>query len=78
MPADITDWAELRSVFQTVQERYQRLDFVVANAGTMEHEPILQDTYDADGRLEEPTEAYRTIDVNLKGSLNSAFCSICR
>ncbi|CEJ57463.1 hypothetical protein PMG11_06154 [Penicillium brasilianum] len=71
MAADITDWAELRSVFQSVHQRYQRLDFVVANAGTMECEPILQDSYDADGRLEEPTEAYRTIDVNLKGTLNT-------
>ncbi|OOQ84517.1 short chain dehydrogenase/reductase [Penicillium brasilianum] len=71
MAADITDWAELRSVFQSVHQRYQRLDFVVANAGTMGCEPILQDSYDADGRLEEPTEAYRTIDVNLKGTLNT-------
>ncbi|KAJ5355123.1 short-chain dehydrogenase reductase 2a [Penicillium cataractarum] len=71
MPADIRDWAELRSVFQSVQQRYQRLDFVVANAGTMEHEPILQDSYDSNGMLEEPAEAYRTIDVNLKGTLNT-------
>ncbi|GFF75863.1 hypothetical protein CNMCM6936_006733 [Aspergillus lentulus] len=69
--ADITNWAELRSVFESIQQRYQRLDFVVANAGTMEHEPILQDSYDADGNLEAPREAYRTIDVNLKGSLNT-------
>jgi NAD(P)-dependent dehydrogenase (short-subunit alcohol dehydrogenase family) len=73
MAADITNWAELRSVFESIQQRYQRLDFVVANAGTMEHEPILQDSYDADGKLEAPREAYRTIDVNLKGSLNSMF-----
>ncbi|KAF4251709.1 hypothetical protein CNMCM8980_005578 [Aspergillus fumigatiaffinis] len=71
MAADITNWAELRSVFESIQQRYQRLDFVVANAGTMEHEPILQDSYDADGKLEAPREAYRTIDVNLKGSLNT-------
>lgn len=69
MPADITNWAALRCVFESVQQRYQRLDFVVANAGTMEHEPILQDSYDANGMLEEPAETYRTIDVNLKGTL---------
>jgi NAD(P)-dependent dehydrogenase (short-subunit alcohol dehydrogenase family) len=73
MAADIINWAELRSVFESIQQRYKRLDFVVANAGTMEHEPILQDSYDADGKLEAPREAYRAIDVNLKGSLNSMF-----
>ncbi|KAL4867112.1 hypothetical protein BDV12DRAFT_186976 [Aspergillus spectabilis] len=58
-PADITDW------------HFNRLDLVIANAGTMEHTPILEDTYDENGELEAPTEAYRTVDTNLKGSLNT-------
>jgi NAD(P)-dependent dehydrogenase (short-subunit alcohol dehydrogenase family) len=75
MPANIADWVQLRSVFSAVQTKFGRLDFVIANAGTMEYEPVLEDTFDSEGELEEPRDAYRVIDVNLKGSLNSTPCS---
>ncbi|KAL2800601.1 hypothetical protein BJX66DRAFT_321568 [Aspergillus keveii] len=71
MPANIADWGQLRGVFSAVQTQFGRLDFVIANAGTMEYEPVLEDTFDSDGELEEPRDAYRVIDVNLKGSLNT-------
>ncbi|KAL3440854.1 hypothetical protein BJX65DRAFT_300161 [Aspergillus insuetus] len=71
MPANIADWVQLRSVFSAVQTQFGRLDFVIANAGTMEHEPVLEDSFDSEGELEEPRDAYRVIDVNLKGSLNT-------
>ncbi|KAL2849021.1 dehydrogenase with different specificitie [Aspergillus pseudodeflectus] len=71
MPANIADWVELRSVFSAARTRFGRLDFVIANAGTMEHQPVLEDSFDEQGELEEPRDAYRVIDVNLKGSLNT-------
>jgi NAD(P)-dependent dehydrogenase (short-subunit alcohol dehydrogenase family) len=74
MPANIADWVQLRSVFSAARTRFGRLDFVIANAGTMEHQHVLEDTFDEQGELEEPRDAYRVIDVNLKGSLNSMTC----
>ncbi|KAL2824822.1 hypothetical protein BJY01DRAFT_256405 [Aspergillus pseudoustus] len=72
LAADVADWLQLRAVFGEVRRRFGgRLHLVVACAGTMEHHSILEDRFDVDGELEEPSEAYRTIDVNLKGSLNT-------
>ncbi|KAJ0425366.1 hypothetical protein BJY00DRAFT_308114 [Aspergillus carlsbadensis] len=71
MPANVADWVQLRSVFSAVRTRFGRLDFVIANAGTMEYQPVLEDSFDEQGELEEPRDAYRVIDVNLKGSLNT-------
>ncbi|KAL3460312.1 hypothetical protein BJX64DRAFT_290311 [Aspergillus heterothallicus] len=74
--ADIAHWAQLRAVFTAVKQRFGKLDFVVACAGTMEHYPILEDRFDEFGELEESMEAYRTIDVNLNGSLNSMLSTL--
>lgn len=71
MLADITDWDQLREVFRTVHLEFGCIDLVIANAGSMEHQPTVEDSFDENGELEAPTEAYRTIDVNLKGCLNS-------
>lgn len=70
--ADITNWAELTACFESAITKFGNLDIVVANAGMMESQPVLDiDTVDANGRLLENIEAARVIDVNLKGTLNS-------
>ncbi|KGO70803.1 Short-chain dehydrogenase/reductase SDR [Penicillium expansum] len=76
VPADIVDWAELTACFEAAITTFGKVDIVVANAGIMESESVLDMTnVDANGRLLESLEAGRVIDVNLKGTLNIASTS---
>ena len=71
-PANILNWQQMNGMFKQVIERFGRVDVVVANAGTMESAMVLDlDNVEADGEPKEPTEAYKVIDINLKGTLNS-------
>lgn len=73
MPANILKWDEMKALFKAAIERFGRVDIVVANAGLMESKPFFEFETDETGDLREPTESYRVIDVNLKGTMNSAF-----
>lgn len=71
---DIVNWAELTSCFEEAIATFSKVDIVIANAGIMESESVLDiNNVDANGRLLESLEAGRVIDVNLKGTLNSEF-----
>lgn len=71
---DIVNWAELTACFEEAITTFGKVDIVIANAGIMESEPVLDmNDVDANGRLLESQEAGRVIDVNLKGTLNSEF-----
>ncbi|WP_457031466.1 SDR family oxidoreductase [Kitasatospora sp. P5_F3] len=61
--ADVTDLAALRSTAQAIQERYGRIDTVVANAGIAIGGPLV----DSD-----PGAFDRVIQVNLLGSVATA------
>jgi NAD(P)-dependent dehydrogenase (short-subunit alcohol dehydrogenase family) len=71
-PTDITNWASMQSLFHETKSRFGQIDIVIANAGLMESEPFFDFEEDSQGELTEPTEAYKVIDVNLKGTMNSA------
>ncbi|WP_406193892.1 SDR family oxidoreductase [Kitasatospora sp. NBC_01560] len=58
--ADVTRLADMQAVYRQVEERYGRLDAVVANAGIGAHAPL-------DAITEEQFD--RTFDVNGKGVL---------
>lgn len=68
---DITKWDTMRSLFRASKETFGQVDIVIANAGLMESKGFFDFEEDEDGELREPTEAYKIIDVNLKGSMNS-------
>jgi NAD(P)-dependent dehydrogenase (short-subunit alcohol dehydrogenase family) len=68
---DITDWENMRSLFRTTKDRFGQVDIVIANAGLMESKGFFDFEEDESGELEEPKEAYKIVDVNLKGSMNS-------
>lgn len=71
---DITNWTELTACFEAAITNFGEVDIVIANAGIMESESVLDmDNVDANGHLLESLEAGRVIDVNLKGTLNSEF-----
>lgn len=68
---DITDWNDMKRLFQKTKARFGRIDTVVANAGMMESRDFFDFEEDENGELKEPVEAYKVVDVNLKGTMNS-------
>jgi NAD(P)-dependent dehydrogenase (short-subunit alcohol dehydrogenase family) len=70
---DITNWQAMRSLFRTTREKFGQVDIVIANAGLMESKGFFEFEEDENGELQEPKEAYRVVDVNLKGSMNSMY-----
>lgn len=72
IPVDITNWTQMTALFRSAKEKFGSIDVVVANAGVMESKQVLEnDEVNENGDLIEPAEAYKVIDVNLKGTLNS-------
>lgn len=74
VPVDILNWEQMTHLFRSTIEKFGAIDTVVANAGIMEKtETLNTDSTDADGNLLESTEAFKVIDVNIKGTLNSEY-----
>jgi NAD(P)-dependent dehydrogenase (short-subunit alcohol dehydrogenase family) len=71
VPTDILDWKSMLSLFSQTKEKFGSVEFVVANAGLMESKPFFDFEVDGKGELMEPTEHYKVLDVNLKGTMNS-------
>lgn len=70
--ADTLNWEQMKSLFKETIRRFGKIDIVVANAGIMESAPALDEGHvDINGDLLESKEAFRVIDVNLKGTFNS-------
>jgi NAD(P)-dependent dehydrogenase (short-subunit alcohol dehydrogenase family) len=70
-PTDIVNWGDVRALFRETKKRFGQVDIVIANAGLMESKEFFDFEEDEGGELKEPTEAYKIIDVNLKGTMNS-------
>ncbi|KAE8330206.1 hypothetical protein BDV39DRAFT_202393 [Aspergillus sergii] len=69
---DIRDWQQMQRLFKQTIETFGSVDTVVANAGVMESEHVLDmEDVDSAGDLRESEEASRVIDINLKGTLNT-------
>jgi NAD(P)-dependent dehydrogenase (short-subunit alcohol dehydrogenase family) len=72
VPANIVHWEQMTEVFKHTIQTFGAVHVVVANAGTMESQDILNvEDVDDQGDLRESNDALRVIDVNLKGTLNS-------
>ncbi|OGM50903.1 short chain dehydrogenase/reductase [Aspergillus bombycis] len=72
IPVDIRDWQQMQRLFQQTIQMFGSVDTVVANAGVMESEHVLDmEDVDSEGNLRESQEASRVIDINIKGTLNS-------
>jgi NAD(P)-dependent dehydrogenase (short-subunit alcohol dehydrogenase family) len=72
VPVDILNWAQMKDLFKHTIQRFNRIDIVVANAGIMETSSVLEpNKVDENGELQESQEAFKVIDVNIKGTLNS-------
>jgi len=76
IPTDILNWASMLALFAQTKDKFGSVEVVVANAGLMETRHFFDMELDENGELEEPKEAYKVIDVNLKGTMNSSFSGV--
>ncbi|EXJ94485.1 hypothetical protein A1O1_02881 [Capronia coronata CBS 617.96] len=77
VPANTLDWEQMKALYKTAIERFGSVEVVVANAGVMEGHPVLDaDRVDETGDPVEPKEAYRVIDINVKGTLNTLLLAL--
>ncbi|KAL1984430.1 hypothetical protein VTN96DRAFT_9124 [Rasamsonia emersonii] len=67
VPANIVIWDDMKAVYSKTIERFGSVEIVVANAGIMESRPF----FDMDNLDKEPSEAYKVIDINVKGTMNT-------
>jgi NAD(P)-dependent dehydrogenase (short-subunit alcohol dehydrogenase family) len=72
VPVDITDWDDVAALFTSTISKFGRVDIVIANAGIMESHKFFDFQTNEAGRLMDDGSS-RVIDVNLKGTMNSAF-----
>ncbi|KAH7392077.1 hypothetical protein DE146DRAFT_129966 [Phaeosphaeria sp. MPI-PUGE-AT-0046c] len=68
---NIVSWDAMRALFRETKSRFGQVDIVIANAGLMESKGFFDFEEDDGGELKEPMEAYKIIDVNLKGTMNT-------
>lgn len=68
--ADITSYASLASIFETVHKKEGRLDFVFANAGIIERWNFYQ-KHEGEGPPPEPDQL--SIDVDLKAVVSTTY-----
>ncbi|KAJ9486347.1 hypothetical protein VN97_g6995 [Penicillium thymicola] len=72
IPVDVLNWQQMNELFQRTVEAFGDIHIVVANAAIMEStETLCMENMDSEGNLRESEEAFRVIDVNLKGTLNT-------
>lgn len=76
IPTDITVWTSLLNLFNTAISQHKRLDHVFTAAGVKGFlANYLGETFNAEtGELQEPSSG--TIDINLKGSINTAYLGL--
>ena len=62
----------MKLIFAQCIQNFGEVDIVVANARIMESHKLFDiGNIDEQGELQESTEGFRVIDVNLKGTINS-------
>jgi NAD(P)-dependent dehydrogenase (short-subunit alcohol dehydrogenase family) len=76
VPTNILQWSDIISLFKTTISKFGSVDIVVANAGVMESKMVLDmDEEDEKGNPIESKEFSKVIDINLKGTMNSKYCT---
>ena len=70
----MTKWSDLLALFKKTKEVHGRVDHVFANAGITNRADYLATDLDENGDLKEPS--LESLDVNLKGAINTATLGI--
>ncbi|KAH7129194.1 3-hydroxyacyl-CoA dehydrogenase type-2 [Dactylonectria macrodidyma] len=68
---NIIEWKQMVHLFEETITKFGKVDIVVANAGIMESNMVLDVQLDQEGKPMESTEAIKVLDVNLKGTFNT-------
>lgn len=71
IPTNILDWSSMTAMFRETINHFGAVHIVVANAGTMESKSFFELDVDENEEPQEPREAHKVIDINLKGTMNS-------
>lgn len=71
--SNVTDYNSLRSIFQTIFEKSNRLDFVFANAGIAEHVNFVEEQPDPPP---EPKGLHALVDINLKSVISTSYLAL--
>jgi len=72
VPVNILNWEQMKSLYKSAIKEFGSIEVVVANAGVMESQQVLDPArVDENGDPVEPREAFKVIDTNVKGTLNS-------
>lgn len=71
IPTNIVRWDQMTALFQSAKARFGPIHLVIANAGVMETEPVLDmDDLDEHGNLKQSEAFSSVIDINVKGTMN--------
>ncbi|CAK7236644.1 hypothetical protein SBRCBS47491_009708 [Sporothrix bragantina] len=71
---DISNWDNVLHLFQDATVRFGIIHVVLSNADVNAHEDLLDETFDADGKLKAPS--LKSIDINLVGQLYVVRCAM--
>ncbi|OQD85588.1 hypothetical protein PENSOL_c097G08288 [Penicillium solitum] len=72
IPANTLDWDQMKALFKKAKEHFGQIQVVIANAGVMESEQVLDmDKLDSNGDLVESSEYFKVLDINVKGTMNT-------
>ncbi|KAF2122134.1 hypothetical protein BDV96DRAFT_594060 [Lophiotrema nucula] len=70
--SNVTDYASLRRIFETVFEKEGRIDFVFANAGIAEHANFFAEEEEEGG----PKGLDPIVDINLKAVITTSYLAL--
>lgn len=71
---NVLKWDEMKALFRTTIAEFGRVDILVANAGIMESTEFFSlPALETDSEPQEPLEAYKVLDINLKGVMNGKY-----
>ncbi|KEZ41758.1 hypothetical protein SAPIO_CDS6733 [Scedosporium apiospermum] len=73
--ADVTDYDQQASLFETVWAKWKRIDFVAANAGIIDTHSIYTPTSPKAG-VAPPKPILETVDVDLKGAIYTVYLAL--
>lgn len=71
---DTTSWAELLALFKHAKELHGRIDHVFSNAGISGRANYLDEKFDENGELQEPSTL--TLDIDLRGMINTSYLGL--
>lgn len=71
---DVTKWSDQLALFKKAKELHGRIDHVFANAGISIRANYIATDLDENGDLKEPS--FKSLDVNLRGAINTATLGI--